>query len=406
MHTTSLYELRARVLAAYGADDQATQELLVYGENPFVKGEQLPVVELPLKPELHVAAWEQYAAEAVDKSVFEALRSRLPQLQFPIQAGISETPAYRAATRRGIPAPDSIATGLKLNQPEKLQLRLHSTLAGIIPVLVVGDRQDFVTLVQAFTFRNEPKPVPDSMGACIVTGFNNWDRIHQYRKQWEQQNPTTCSERHWTLEFQRITPQKALYQDRFIILSEGSYSNVSASALGLADDVWQQLSLTIRLEHECTHYLTQRLFGSMRNNILDELLADYRGIVAAIGVYRADWFLWFVGLESYPTYREGGRLQNYRGQPPLSAGAFQVLQGLVKGAAANLEQFHSQNADRLKDDMGQLRLFMPLTQMTLEELADASAIARLEKILRDNCPGAGENYQQLSPIDHTKSEPY
>ena len=29
----------------------------------------------------------------------------------------------------------------------------------------------------------------------------------------------------------------------------------------------------------------------MRNNILDELVADYMGITAAAGRYRADWFL-------------------------------------------------------------------------------------------------------------------
>lgn len=46
--------------------------------------------------------------------------------------------------------------------------------------------------------------------------------------------------------------------------------------------------------------------------MLDELIADYAGIVAAWGRYRADWFLRFVGLEDYPRYREGGRLQNYR----------------------------------------------------------------------------------------------
>ena len=46
----------------------------------------------------------------------------------------------------------------------------------------------------------------------------------------------------------------------------------------------------------------------MRNNLHDELIADYAGITAAIGHYRAAWFLRFLGLEDYPTYRPGGRL--------------------------------------------------------------------------------------------------
>ena len=87
---------------------------------------------------------------------------------------------------------------------------------------------------------------------------------------------------------------------------------------------------------------------SMRNNLLDELIADYRGIVASSGCYRADWFLRFLGLESFPHYREGGRLQNYRGQPTLSDGAFKILQALVKAAAENLQHFDAEYASELK----------------------------------------------------------
>lgn len=68
--------------------------------------------------------------------------------------------------------------------------------------------------------------------------------------------------------------------------------------MNLSQAEWRRLSITIRLEHECTHYFTYRVLGSMRNNLLDELIADYQGIVSAIGKYRADWFLRFMGLES------------------------------------------------------------------------------------------------------------
>jgi AraC-like DNA-binding protein len=88
--------------------------------------------------------------------------------------------------------------------------------------------------------------------------------------------------------------------------------------MGLDEQEWLQLSLIIRLEHECIHYLTSRLFNLMRNNLLDELIADYGGIVAACGYYRADWFLRFLGLESFPDYRAGGRLENYHHAITLS----------------------------------------------------------------------------------------
>ena len=262
------------------------------------------------------------------------------------------------------------ATGLELEQPETLQLLIHQSLAGEIPILIAGCRADFITLVQALTKRNEPEPIPDSMGATMVGGFNNWDRIRQYRQAWEAQQFPAVSEANWQAEFQRLLPQKTLYQDRFIILSQGNYSGITAEKMGLKAEEWLRLSLIIRLEHECCHYFTRRVFGSMRNNMLDELIADYQGIVAANGGrYRAYWFLQFVGLESFPDYCEGGRLQNYRGEPPLSDGAFRILQILVKQAAENLEQFNSNYALELNNPEKQAQLLTVLTSLTLEELA-------------------------------------
>jgi hypothetical protein len=373
---------RADVLANFGASASEVEELLAYNQNVFNRNRLTHPVTFPLAPEVHVTAWEEYAVAARVVGAFEALLSRLVQFRFPIQEGISQTDAYRAATRKGMSVDGMAeATGLVLTLPEKLQLIIHQSLAGPIPVLIAGNREDFVTLVQALTMRNEPKPVPASMGACIVSGFNNWDRIHSLRQQWSARNSGNCSESSWAAEFQRTIPQKELYQDRFIILSDGPYSDVSARDMGLKEPQWQRLSLTIRLEHECTHYFTRRLFDSMRNNMLDELIADYRGIVAATGYYRADWFLRFLGLESFPNYREGGRLQNYRGQPPLSDGAFKILQALAIAAAENLERFDAEYADKLRDSNIQPLMLMGLAYLTLEELASLEAKVRIQQTL-------------------------
>ncbi|MEH2179227.1 MAG: hypothetical protein V7K56_08765 [Nostoc sp.] len=375
-------QLRASVLASYGATAQQTEELLTHNQNIFDHSFLKLPIKFPLAPEPHVAVWEEYAAIAKEVGVFEALSSRLVQLQFPILEGINQTEAYRSATRKGVTVDGMVeATGLILQQPEQLQLMLHQSLAGVIPVLLTKNREDFVSLVQALTMRNEPKSVPASMGACMITGFNNWDRIRQYRQQWSAKNFDNCSQSSWLEEFQRLIPQKQLYQDRLIILSDGFYSNVSASDIGLSEVEWRRLSITIRLEHECTHYFTQRLFGSMRNNLLDELIADYIGIVAAVGNYRADWFLRFLGLESFPDYREGGRLQNYRGKPPLSDDAFKILQALVKSAAENLERFDTQYGGKLRTLNSQPIMLIALTYLTLEELADSEAHSYIQKIL-------------------------
>lgn len=366
-------QLRNNVLAAFGASDSEMIELLAYNQNVFELS-QYQIPQIPPEPEAHVAAWEEYEQVAQTVGAYTVLKQRLVQFQFPILAGISETEEYRAATRSGKPTNGMArATGLILSEPEKLQIQLHQTLAGAIPVIKAGNRCDFVTLVQALTQRNEPSPVPDSMGACIVSGYNNWDRVNQYRQQWEARETGVD----WASEFKRLIPRKELYQDRFIILSSGPYSNVAASELGLTESQWRQLSTQIRLEHECTHYFTRRFLGVMRNNLIDELIADYTGIVAALGYYRADWFLHFVGLES-PIYRSGGRLQNYRGEPPLSDGAFRILQALVKSAAENLEYFDQQFIGQQRNLTEQVSILMALTTLTLEELACESGKSILE----------------------------
>jgi hypothetical protein len=380
---SKLHAFRSDVLKNYGARVTEIEELLVYNHNLFEHSNRRSPWEFPLDPESHVAVWSEYLDNAAKTSVFETLKNVLVQLNFPIAEGISQTKTYRAATLKGV-NPNTIpeATGLVLQQPEKLDLKIYPSLAGAIPVLLAGNREDFITLIRALTKRNEPQTIPDSMGACIVAGYNNWDRIRRYRQQWEQENPTNCTEIAWKQEFSRLATQKDLYQDRLIILSDGFYSNVAPEQIGLTASEWRDLSLRIRLEHECTHYFTRRLFNSMQNNLLDELIADYRGMVAAIGQYRADWFLRFMGLESFPNYRASGRLQNYRGQPPLSDGAFQVLQALMVAASKNLEYFDRQYVEELKQIQNQPLIAIALTYLTIEELASDQAFERLQTIFR------------------------
>lgn len=369
---TSTNDFRAAVLSDLGATGSEIDELLVYNENVFDHATLPRSLVLPLADEPFVTTWEEYVTEAQEKGAFACLREHLAQLRFPIQAGISQTPAYQAVTRQG-KAVEGLAeaTGLQLTAPERLQLTLHQSLAGRIALLITGDRADFVALVQALTRANEPQPIPDSMGAAMVAGYNNWERVQQYRRQWQQSNPFG----NWAEEFKRLTNQPELYQDRFIILSDGPYSGITAQEIGLSADEWRQASLTIRREHECAHYFTRRVFGSMRNNLLDELIADYMGITSAAGRFHADWFLRFMGLENYPAYRPGGRLENYYGQPPLSAGAVRVLQTLVKRAAENLAGFDAAHTPRRG------KILPALSYVTLEELASAQAESYLQQAL-------------------------
>ena len=174
------------------------------------------------------------------------------------------------------------------------------------------------------------------MGAAMIQGLNNWDRLRTLQKNW--QNPSFQK----SLNKTSLLSNKAYYQDRIIVLSKIPYSNVSAEMMELAPNDWLNKSLKIRLEHECAHYFTLRYFGKMANNMHDELLADYMGICGVLPQYKSDWFLKFIGLEAYPNFRSSGRLKNYLGKPPLSTTAFKVLQKIIKKAADNLEVFDQQ----------------------------------------------------------------
>lgn len=364
-------EVRERVLRAHGADDQDTRTLLEYGANRFATGAD--TLDLPLTDEPFIPAWEGYARDAEASSVWECLRQVFMQAAFPIAEGISETDAYRAATRRGErPAGGSVDGGLLLDEPARLRLFLHPTAAGRIPILVTGCRADFVALLRALTRRNEPYPIPDSMGACVVGGYNNWERVGRYRHDWE----TATADRDrgsWEEEWRAVIPRKSLYQDRFILLSDGPYSGVSATDLGLETDEWASISLQIRLEHECCHYVTRRIFGSMSNSLHDELMADYCGVRSAAGRFRADWFLRFMGLEDFPAYRDAGRLENYRGTPPLRESAFAVLRSVVRSAALGLEELDRCGATGGDSLAERVRTLRALAKVSVEELASDSA---------------------------------
>ncbi|HYH79257.1 MAG TPA: hypothetical protein VEX86_05655 [Longimicrobium sp.] len=378
---------RVDVLRAHGATDGETGELLAYTENAFAAAEPLEAA-LPLPDEPHVAAWEGYVRAAAEEGVAPVLRRVLPQLRFPVEAGIAATDAYRAATLRGEPVSHP-GGGLPLEDPDGVRLFLHATPAGRIPVIVADRRADFVALVRAITRKNEPDALPDSMGACIVGGYNNWDRVAAIRGAWEAANPGAASAGGWTAYFRgEVVPRRERYQDRFILLSTGPYSAVPAEALGMDEDEWRRKSLAVRLEHECAHYFTRRVYGSMRNSLHDELIADYQGIRAAEGRYAGGWFLRFMGVEG-DTYREGGRLQNYRGTPPLSAAAFTVLQAMVRSAAANLEAIDALRPRGAAPVEETARALRALTRLSLEALASAEAVARFAAAYAPRAGGPG-----------------
>ena len=228
--------------------------------------------------EPQIKTWEQYVAEAKNDGAFTTLKKYLVQLHFPIEEGISQSEAYRAVTRKGKNPNDFVkALGLRLNQPDALDLQLYPSLAGRIPVLQTANRADFVALVRALSCRNEPIPIPESVGAAMIKGLNNWHRLKMLRSNWQSKLGN-----HYRSFQDYLHKHQCLYQDRLIVLSRIPYSNVAAHKLGLDHEDWLDKSVQLRLAHECAHYFTLRYFGQMNSHLHDELIADYLGLKTII----------------------------------------------------------------------------------------------------------------------------
>ncbi|MEL7658501.1 MAG: hypothetical protein AAGU75_21630, partial [Bacillota bacterium] len=203
------------------------------------------------------------------------------------------------------------------------------SFGGRIPVMYMKDREEFEKLICAIFYKGEKREIPKSMGAMAIKGWKDlFGKPH-----------------------------------RAILLSDGYYSAVAPKDIGLDASEWIKKSFILRRTHECAHYYTLRAYGFMNNALKDELIADAMGIIEAFGEYRADLFLRFVGLENYPQYREGGRLQNYLPKDRQATDEeFKEMQDTAYSAAKSLEDFLKKNPEHLKDEAGKLALLDKLAK--------------------------------------------
>jgi hypothetical protein len=361
--------LRGDVLVRLGGDGETVDEVLRYCESPF-REVQVPRPVLPLADEPHLADWRRYLAEA-GPHPFTYLQERLPQLVIPVREGVSKTEAYADATRRGKPVrSEDLGGRLRLERPEEVRLFIHEHPAGALPVIVVAHRGDFETLVRALAWRGEPMPIGPAVNAQIVTGFNNWDRLRHHRAGWLATVDPAMAESVWPAEMARVAASEPWrFRDRFVITCVRPYSGVTAAELGLemSEEDWLERSTLLRVEHEFTHYATQRVFGAMSLNLLDETLADFMGTTYALGTFRAAWYLRFLGLESWPEVQEHGRVHTYAST--LSPPAFRLLCALAVRAAHGLEALGT----RFYDPQARGRFLLALSSLTLELLSSAEA---------------------------------
>jgi hypothetical protein len=359
-------------LAPDDAITGTSDELAEYLQNKF-SAKRANNWPAPAADEPYVGAWATYLNTYPEEDAFQLLRKCYPQLNFPIAEGVNKSQAYIDAVLKGKPLRAGDETASAFNSPERMCIRLHDSVVGKVPVLIVPDAADFTTLVRCFLHKNNPAPVPNSMGALLANGINNWERLHARKEQWLQTNAVET----WAGEFSRnIVPNPGLYKDKLIVLSTKPYSNVPADKLGLSKADWADYSLSIRLEHECAHLYTLKRYGCASNNLHDELIADYVGISKTIGRYEPSWMLAFMGLEAYPAYRKGARLENYLGDKGLTTNQFHQLIALIKKAIESIADFDAQ-VGPIRSAHDQVNRIDALCMTNLTDMASAKGTEQL-----------------------------
>jgi hypothetical protein len=240
-----------------------------------------------------------------------------------------EDEAFVSAWKQAEEGKYPLFPAVDLNRYNSLETRLFQSFGGRIPVMHMKDRTEFEELICAIFYKGEKREIPKSMGALAIKGWK--DILGQ--------------------------------SHRAILLSDGYYSAVQPDEISLTPEEWREKSYILRMIHECAHYYTLRAYGFMNNALKDELIADAMGIIEAFGEYRADLFLRFVGLENYPEYRQGGRLQNYLPKDrQATAQEFKEMQDAAYSAANSLETFLTKNPEYIKNDTGKLALLDKLAK--------------------------------------------
>ena len=184
------------------------------------------------------------------------------------------------------------------------------TPSGQVRIITLHERSDFVTFLKIMAHKCKPVEIPPTQGASMLDGVINWRRIDAHKEVFLKESCEAGNPKpNWNAEFKRFTADKRNYLDALIVLSYGPYSNINASMLGFDDTSWLSYSHTIRLYHECTHFICRRLYPEKTDAIRDELVADAVGIYAAFKHFDIDMESLFLGIT-----KDGysyGRLENY-----------------------------------------------------------------------------------------------
>ena len=247
--------------------------------------DQWPGLPLPVQPSFDW--WQEWLMSTPADLQFESLLSALPQLRIKPHHGASKSETYKQLVLHGekdVPIKqDEI---LQLHDPQGFSVRLANHPCGLMPVIEIAEKEDFLSVVRCLAFRCELIEIQPSVHAQAVAGLIHWGLI-----------------------------RKINVHDRgqLIVLHRSPYSSLPASAIPgkPTKEQWLDMSQIWRLEHELTHIATKLLVGEMRVNLFDELIADALGMLKALQLFSADLFRLGLGLNVDGTSTQNARVNTY-----------------------------------------------------------------------------------------------
>lgn len=347
-----------------------------YLRNAFLPKATESIPETPLCEQSHVASWREWIRSEVNS---DRLVEWLPQLGFEIHEGVSRSPEYRIGILSGDlgSLPNVSAFSLR----GTVQVTIEDHWAGNLPMISVTDRGDFEHLFQCLGNRGEPMSISPQAHALMVTGLISPRRIEAGRTLFEQgrfegdSRVSGCS--NWAEAMRALDAKdKCFFRDQFLLTHVDHYAGLDSDQVGhgQTSETWLETSQCIRVNHELTHHATQRLFGNMRLNLHDEIIADCIGFLSGLGCFDSDLFLQGLGIEPDAGPRAGGRVWMY--VSGLDRAQTRATCDLAVSAARNLDAWL---ADRSRPDDPQLT--RALACLSLPELASSDGFSRLHDVI-------------------------
>ena len=234
-----------------------------------------------------------------------------------------------------------------LRQEETLRIFFAETLGGHLPVIVTGNRDDFLRVEALLNGREDLANFPVTVNAFTMQARAKNIRNH-----------------------------------RVILLGQAPYSNVPADLLGLDEEEWIERSCLLRFAHECVHYEILRLFGGMQNHALDEIVADAMGQLAAFGNFSAARQRLFFGLEQ-STGRCTGRLSFYcRNVLPWErVEVYRAVDATLDFLEDRIERFLTENKRKTetKESLSSVKTLLSDKESKYELLSDLAGTSIAER---------------------------